>query len=159
MAKYTNSEGFYGNQGAGVLFFARSTCRFLLLLRSAWVNEPHTWCTPGGKVDAGETPLQAAKREVQEESGATIANEGNLQPLYVFKSPNGTFEYHNYIGIVENEFTPTLSDRESDDYKWLTFEQLQTLPSKHFGIKDLLSVAGSRLSKLVDDCVKKDLSQ
>ena len=42
------------------------------------VPEAHWWVTPGGGVDAGETEVQAAVREVAEETGYTLA-EGDLR--------------------------------------------------------------------------------
>ena len=30
------------------------------------------WCIPGGRLEAGETPAQAARRETREETGATL---------------------------------------------------------------------------------------
>lgn len=47
----------------------------ILLIRH---KERTTWETQGGHIEPGETPLQAAKRELYEESGAT---EYTIQPL------------------------------------------------------------------------------
>ena len=44
--------------------------RFLVGLRS----DTKTWGSPGGKVDIGETPLQAIMREAKEEAGITLQN-------------------------------------------------------------------------------------
>ena len=41
-------------------------------------KERTTWETQGGHIDAGETPLEAAKRELYEESGAL---EFDIEPL------------------------------------------------------------------------------
>lgn len=41
-------------------------------------KERKTWETPGGAVEPGETPLQAAKRELYEETGAV---DFRLEPL------------------------------------------------------------------------------
>ncbi len=41
----------------------------LLLKRQADVHCPNVWSFPGGKAEAGEMPLQAAVRELQEETG------------------------------------------------------------------------------------------
>lgn len=38
-----------------------------------------TWETPGGHVEEGESPLQAAKRELYEETGAL---EAAIRPLF-----------------------------------------------------------------------------
>ena len=41
-------------------------------------KERETWETQGGHIEAGETPLEAAKRELYEESGAV---EFDIEPL------------------------------------------------------------------------------
>lgn len=42
-------------------------------------RERETWETQGGHIESGETPLQAARRELYEESGAT---EADIRPLF-----------------------------------------------------------------------------
>lgn len=41
---------------------------------------PDTWGSPGGKVEEGETPRQAASREMKEETGIEVGPH-RLQPL------------------------------------------------------------------------------
>ena len=36
----------------------------------------HGWTTPGGRVEAGESPLHALQREVREESGLDVIADG-----------------------------------------------------------------------------------
>ena len=44
----------------------------LLLQHRLWKNQP--WALPGGYIDRGETPKEACKREVFEESACEITN-------------------------------------------------------------------------------------
>lgn len=113
--------GFWGKQGAGCLFLATSTGRICFSLRSLMVLEPHTWGTWGGAIDEGETPEQAVHREVEEETFTTIDILHTI-PLYVFTS--GTFKYHNFLVVVDDEFTPNIDDPrnwETEGYKWVEF--------------------------------------
>ena len=56
-------------------------------------RDRNTWETQGGHVEAGETPLDAARRELWEESGAT---EYDLAPLCDYRFPSrGPAEYSN----------------------------------------------------------------
>jgi 8-oxo-dGTP pyrophosphatase MutT (NUDIX family) len=125
--------GFWGAQGAGVVFLARDTRRLLLAHRSEEVEQPGTWGTWGGAIDAGEDPETAARREAAEETGrrATIQR---MVPLFVFRK--GSFRYSNFLAVVDHEFTPRLG-WETQDYRWC---ELDRWPAPlHFGFKAILT--------------------
>jgi len=127
-------ESFWGNQGSGAILFSKSTKRFLVVYRSKYVNEPNCYGVVGGKIDDTENPKDAVFREISEEVG--YDGNINLIPLYIFKTKN--FTYHNFLGVIDEEFTPHL-DWESDGYKWVTFDELLKIEPKHFGLEKLLN--------------------
>jgi len=128
----TDESGkFWGNMGAGGIFFCTKTNRFLLAFRSRYVNEPHTWGVWGGAIDENETPLEAVKREITEETA--FKGKYKIVPSFIFKK--GNFQYHNFIIVVNTEFKPRL-DWETESYGWFTLEEF---PSPlHFGLKSLI---------------------
>lgn len=130
-----NDEPFWGNTAAGVLPYSTETKKILINYRSKYVNEPHTWGIWGGKVDDEEQIENTVIREFEEETQYT--GEIKLIPAYIFKNNNGTFQYFNFIGIIENEFTPTLN-WESENFKWVTLDELIVQENKHFGLNSLL---------------------
>lgn len=136
-AEFDNDAGelFWGNVAAGCLPICTSTKRILLNYRSIYVNEPHTYGLFGGKIDDDENPEEAARREMFEETRYTGKLE--LIPAYIFHNDNKTFEYHNFIGIVDHEFRPKLN-WESEGFIWITLDQLTSLDKKHPGLELLL---------------------
>ncbi len=66
-----------------VLVFALSAHRFVVAHIAG-----RGWCIPGGRLEPGETPEQAAHREAQEEAGVTL---GPLRLLghFLRTEPNG----------------------------------------------------------------------
>ena len=152
---FTNmSDGgdFWGTIGAGILPISRESKRILLPLRSNDVNEPNTWGVWGGKLDDMETndPKEAARIEFKEESG--YSGKIEMIPSYVFNKKNNegkvVFTYHNYIGILDKEFEPML-DWETQDFKWVTFEEMMKINPKHFGLNSLLKNKLSQIMKVI----------
>lgn len=138
----------WGTIGAGIVPYCKETNKFLVGLRSEEVHEPFTWAGFGGKLDidmgVDETVKEAAKRELEEETGYYEAIE--LIKGFIFKEKN--FEYHNYIGIVDKEFEPIIN-WENYEARWLTYEELLRLDNKHFGLERFLKESKAIFENLV----------
>ena len=87
-------------------------------LETAVVHRPKydDWSLPKGKLDAGEHPLQAAVREVGEETGLTVvAGRRGLRTRYAVAEGPKQVDYW-LMQAVGGEFTP---NEEVDELRWL----------------------------------------
>ena len=95
----------------------------LLLLRSGksgWM--PKKWGLPGGKIEIGETPEQAAIRETKEEANLNVHDLTYLKDLS--NKAVDLFYTSDYDGNVQIDF-------EHEDYEWVSradIEQYDTTP-------------------------------
>ena len=97
---------------SGALFYAKSTKRFLFLLRNNG-KTAGTWGIVGGKKEDGDvTTFEALKREVVEEIGH-MPDIVKVIPLELFVSKDNKFYYHTYLLVVEDEFLPKLNEEHS----------------------------------------------
>jgi len=110
--------GYFGKQGAGAILLAKNTGRVLLMHRSSEVHMGMTWGGCGGAFDPDtENKIDKVRKEIKEETG--YVSRVPLVPLpFIFR--DGTFAYHNYLGLVDNEFEPVLG-WESIDYIWCEY--------------------------------------
>lgn len=106
-------------QAAGALFIARSTYRYLFLLRDddTYTN---TWSLVGGRVEGNEQIIDCLNREIKEEIGS-IEKIIKIIPLDLYTSQDEKFEYHTFACIVENEFIPKLN-HEHKGFCWTTID-------------------------------------
>lgn len=100
----------------GVWFYSTSTQRYLYLLRND-PRHPNTWGLPGGKIESGETLIEAMNRECTEELGF-VPEYIKLVPLEKFTSADQGFCYHTFFCTVDSEFIPTLND-EHIGWAWI----------------------------------------
>ena len=140
------------------MFLALDTGRIMLTLRSTQVQEPLTWCMPGGKIEEGETPEQAAVREAEEEVGYKVEPDGGetgLFRLLVYTSP--TLVFYNFLQTTRSEFTPTLNF-ETETHRWVDPADLSNWKDKyplHFGMDAILK--DEKSMRLLEEVIQHDV--
>ena len=94
--------------GAGICFLTPDN-KALFLKKS----KNGEWGFPGGKRDAGESPVETAQREALEETGSLPYGELEQGTT----NDEGADTYHTFIQHILFEYEPVLSD-EHTDYVW-----------------------------------------
>lgn len=126
----TVSNNLRGTRAAGILY--RAGDEILLLKRSlASKDYPGHWGLPGGHIEQGETPEQAARRESMEEIG--YAPQGEVRKVC---------EYDGFVTYSHacNKFDPRI-DSEHSGYVWV---RTTDLPSPiHPGVTHSLAASSA----------------
>jgi 8-oxo-dGTP pyrophosphatase MutT (NUDIX family) len=127
-------------ESAGVLFVAPGR-QVLLLMRADEVRNPGLWNLPGGRVDAGETPVDAALREAREEAGADLVAwggriVGRMRRCRVKKSGRESC-YTTVVVTVPRVHVPVLQ-WESSGWVWVTPEEGLRSNRLHRGLAEIL---------------------
>ena len=82
---------------------------------------------PAGLIDEGETPEEAASRELWEETGLKLTSIDEVLPMS-FSGVGLTNERSCcVIGTAEGEFAPSTSDEEEIEARWYTREEVREL--------------------------------
>lgn len=101
--------------------------KILILRRSAAdVRRPLQWDIPGGHVDPGEYPAEAAARETDEEAGLTI----DSQEIQLFYAMTEAVEWNdNKQGVTWLFFLAKTANaevklgHEHDDFRWVSLDE------------------------------------
>lgn len=102
--------------------------RLLLMQRSKSKSDPGKWGVPAGRVEKNETPENAAKRELQEETGISFEKASQIQhltSLYIRK-PEVDYIYHLFkVQLVD---LPDIQlSEEHQNYRWAAAKDIEEL--------------------------------
>ncbi|WP_420410025.1 NUDIX hydrolase [Hoeflea sp.] len=129
-----SSETVGGRNGAlalAVSVAVERDGRFLLVLRA---NPPaqDLYAFPGGRVDPGETLVQAALRELEEETGLRASNARPFATFDLTADDPEEANRSNFLLTVFRADDPGGEACALDDAKavaWFTPEEIRTLPT------------------------------
>ena len=93
----------------------------LLLVRRGHEPSAGLWSVPGGRVEDGETPSEAAAREVLEETGLLVAVGRLLASVHV-----GDYLVHDFAAEVVGGTLAAGDD--ASDARWCSLDEVALLP-------------------------------
>lgn len=98
----------------------------LLLWRHRFITDTWGWEVPGGRIEPGETPEQAAEREAIEESGW---RPGPLRRLGTYAPSNGTTDqiFHMFLADGATHLGDPLDPHESERIEWVPLDHIRRL--------------------------------
>lgn len=129
---YVRDSGADVVRAAGIMCVAKDG-RMLFLKRSvATRSHPETWCWPGGSIEDGESPAEAARRETYEEVGADAS-----WPLHLIDTRSG---FATYRADLAEPFEPRLNSEHTQ----AVWAKPADAPSPlHPGVADTLKKIGA----------------
>jgi ADP-ribose pyrophosphatase len=122
--KFEIKRSVIRHNGSAVMMAVDEKKRILLVRQYRLPAGKMLWELPAGKVDEGETPLQAAKRELIEETGYRARKWEKLSSFY----PSPGFVAEKMTIYLATELTAgkaTPMDDERIETKWYTKKELQ----------------------------------
>lgn len=118
----------------------------VLLVRRGRAPALGLWSVPGGLVELGETTVDAARREVEEETGLDVRIAGLVGVVdRVTCDADGRVRYHwvlvDYLAYPQSNDTITAGS-DAAEVRWVTIDEVERLPITD-GLADMIKRAAA----------------
>lgn len=104
----------------------------LLVVERRYAPAAGTWSLPGGRVEAGESPAAAVRREVLEETGLRVDVDDVVGVIELPGTKDRRYVVTDYAARVAKGTTPhPIAGDDAADARWVTreeFAELDTSP-------------------------------
>ena len=98
----------------------------LMMWRHRFITDARAWELPMGLIEEGETPAEAAAREVLEETGWQV---GPVKPLVYAEPANGITDSKHHVFLAEGATYagPPTEKNESDRIEWIPLADVRAM--------------------------------
>lgn len=117
-------EKFWGRYGAAGLLVWHPPTGILLQHRVGWSHFGGTWGLPGGARKEGESAVDGAIREAQEEAGVP---SDQISVLFTSVLDLGYWSYTTVVTRASAAFEPVIGDAESLELRWVALDDVVEL--------------------------------
>ena len=107
------------------------------------VGLPARWITPGGGIDGSESQLEAAIRELHEETGLSVHPEQLGEPIWQTEGRWDWSDGINHHTFVDTFFELRVDRFEIDQTHWTDDERRDVLEIRWWKLTDLIETGDS----------------
>lgn len=122
-------------RGASITLLHRPSRQVLVARRRVGVF-PDTWSVPGGHIEAGETPWQAARREFLEETGIALDDRPPLARVEVVVPGSPPWRVSGFVTTTDAPTAPRPSSEI--DAIWMPLDEAVRLQPATLGLEAVL---------------------